>query len=269
MATVKSGKVVIFGAGGPVGAATTTALKGHYTLRCTDAMSLDRIVAEQRRQSASAPLPELLEAPHERAVVDVTDYQQVRDACEGMDAAINLTVLRAGLDKAFAVNTVGAYNVARAAADAGLKRLIHTGPFHTSMSHSADYWQDHQVPDDVPLHPGDDLYALSKYLGGHITRVFAEERGLEVLTFLFCGLRPRQIQPGERGRGAGPFIVSWEDSGESFLYGLRAGDMPTPYEVFFIAAGTPERKFRVDKARRLLGWEAEDTFEELYSMPTR
>ena len=125
---------------------------------------------------------------------------------------------------------------------------------------------DHQVPDDVPLHPGDDLYALSKYLGGHITRVFAEERGLEVLTYLFCGFRPRQVIPGQGG-GVGSFTVSWEDSGESFLYGLRAGDMPSPYEVFFIAAETPDRKYRVDKARRLLGWQAKDTFEALYSRP--
>ncbi|MDA0336202.1 MAG: NAD(P)-dependent oxidoreductase [bacterium] len=266
MATVAGGKVVIFGAGGPVGAATITALKEHYTLRCTDAVALDQIVAEERRQSVTAPLPELLDAPHERTVVDVTSYDQVRAACEGMDAAINLTVLRHVLDKAFAVNTVGAYNVAKAAADAGLRRLIHTGPFHTRMGHHADHWLDHQVPDDVPLHPGDDLYALSKYLGGHITRVFAEERGLEVLTFLFCGFRPRQITP-VKGGGVGPFTVSWEDSGESFLYGLRAGDMPSPYEVFFIAADTPDRKYRVDKARRLLGWQAKDTFEALYRRP--
>jgi nucleoside-diphosphate-sugar epimerase len=264
MATVDEGKVVIFGAGGPVGAATIVALKDHYTLCCTDAMSLDQVVAEDRRQSATAPLPELLDAPHERRVVDVTDYDQVREACEGMDAAVNLTVLRHELDKAFAVNTVGAYNVAKAAADAGLQRLIHTGPFHTRMGHHADHWQDHQVPDDVPLHPGDDLYALSKYLGGHITRVFAEERGLDVITYLFCGFRPRQVPPESHGSGVGSFTVSWEDAGESFLYGLRAGEMPSPYEVFFIAAETPDRKYRVDKARRLLGWQAKDTFESLY-----
>lgn len=267
MATVTTGKVVIFGAGGPVGAATIEALKDHYTLRCTDAMALDQIVAEQRRQSPTAPLPELLAAPHERMVVDVTDYDQVRQACEGMDAAINLTVLRHELNKAFGVNTVGAYNIAKAAADAGLKRLMHTGPFHTRMSHYADHWNDHQVPDDVPLHPGDDLYALSKYLGGHITRVFAEECGLEVLTFLFCGFRPSKVPEKSIGQGVGPFTVSWKDSGESFLYGLRAGDMPTPYEVFFIAAETPDRKFRVDKARHLLGWQAQDTFEEMYRRP--
>jgi hypothetical protein len=267
MATVKDGKVVIFGAGGPVGAATIAALKDHYTLRCTDAVSLDQIVARERRQSLTAPMPELLDAPHERAIVDVTNYAQVRAACEGMDAAINLTVLRHALDKAFAVNLVGAYNIAKAAADAGLRRLIHTGPFHTRLGHQADYWQDHQVPDDVPLHPGDDLYALSKYLGGHVTRVFAEACDLDVITYLFCGFRPRQVGPEGHGSGNASFTVSWEDAGESMRYGLRAGEMPSPYEVFFIAADTPDRKYRVDKAKRLLGWQARDNFEHLYRRP--
>ena len=36
MATVNEGKVVLFGAGGPVGASAIAALKDHYTLRVTD-----------------------------------------------------------------------------------------------------------------------------------------------------------------------------------------------------------------------------------------
>ncbi|MFH1571044.1 MAG: NAD(P)-dependent oxidoreductase, partial [Gemmatimonadota bacterium] len=202
--------------------------------------------------------------PHETQVVDVSRYDQVVEACRGMDAAINLTVVRPHPERAFMVNMVGAYNVARAAVEFGLKRLIHTGPFHTALNHNADYWHDHQLVDDIPLRPGDDLYALSKYLGWHITRVFAERHGLEVLAFLFCGFRPRQVLPDERGKGIGPFLTSWEDTGESFLYGLRAPQMPNPYEVFFICSNTPDRKHRVDKAKRLLGWEARDTFEDLY-----
>ena len=94
--------------------------------------------------------------------------------------------------------------------------------------------------------------------------MFSERRQLEVLAYLFCGFRPREVLPGERGKGIGSFLTSWEDTGESFLYGLRAPRMPNPYEVFFICSNTPDRKHRVDKAKRLLGWEARDTFEELY-----
>jgi nucleoside-diphosphate-sugar epimerase len=263
MAAVKKGKVVIFGAGGPVGAAAIEALKEHYTLRVTDVRSMAEIAAAPSPQGPRAPVPELLGAPHENRVVDITKYEQVLEACKGMDAAINLTVVRPHPVLAFTVSMVGAFNLAKAAAECKLKRLIHTGPYHTAMGHTADYWNDFQVVPEVPLHPGDDMYALTKYLGLHITDRFARERGLEVLTYLFCSFRPRQITPEDKG--VHPFVTSWEDTGESFLYGLRAPKMPSPHEVFFICADLPHGKFRADKAARLLKWKAKDTFAELYT----
>ena len=128
-------------------------------------------------------------------------------------------------------------------------------------------WNDFQVEADIPLHPGKDLYAVSKYLGGHITRVFAEREGLEVLTFVYTHFRPREILPEEHGQGMYPYATSWEDTGEAFLYGLRAPEMPSPYEDFFICARLPHDKYRPDKAKRLLGWEAKDCFEALYTRP--
>ena len=264
MATVREGKVVIFGAGGPVGATAIGALKDHYTLRSTDVRPMEEICREESPQGPRAPVPELLGPPHENHVVDIAVYDQVLEACEGMDAIINVSVVRPHPVRAFTVNMVGAYNVAKAAVACGVKRLIHTGPFHVSLGHDADYWNDFGVVDDVPLHPGDDLYALTKYLGGEISRTFTQRCPLEVLTFLYCGFRPAEVRPDERGKGVGTFTVSWEDTGEAFLYGLRAPEMPQPYEVFFICSPTPDRKHRVDKAKRLLAWEARDTFEELY-----
>src|ERR1700694_2414418 len=97
MAEVMEGKVAIFGAGGPVGAAAARALKEQYTLRLTDVQPIAEIAAEGKPQSPGAPLPEVLPAPHECRVVDVTDYQQVLEAARGMDALINTTVLRSVL----------------------------------------------------------------------------------------------------------------------------------------------------------------------------
>ena len=266
MATVNEGNIVLFGAGGPVGAAAISSLKDHYTLRVTDLMPMEE-VASSPPQSKRAPIPEVLGSPHENRVVDITDYDQVLAACEGMDAAINVSVLRSHPVLAFQVNVVGAYNVAKACVACGVKRLIHTGPFHTSLDHNADYWNDFQLRDDIPLHPGDDLYALTKYLGGHITQVFAEREGLEVLTFIYTHFRPGEVLPEERGRGIHPYSTSWGDTGEAFLYGLRAPEMPSPYETFFICARLPHDKYRPDKAKRLLGWEAKDRFEGLYTRP--
>ena len=263
MATVNEGKVVLFGAGGPVGASAIAALKGQYELRVTDLRPMAEVAAAPP-QSPRAPIPEVLGPPHENRVVDITDYAQVRAACEGMDAAINVSVVRPHPVLAFQVNMVGAYNVAKACGACGVKTLIHTGPFHTSLDHNADYWHDFQVEADIPLHPGADLYALSKYLGGHITHVFAEREGLEVLSFVYTHFRPRAVRPEEQGRGVHPYTTSWEDTGEAFLYGLRASEMPSRYENFFICAQLPHDKYRPDKAKRLLGWEAKDRFEALY-----
>ena len=266
MATVKTGRVVLFGAGGPVGAAAIASLKDHYTLRVTDLKPMEEVAASPP-QNPRAPIPEVLGAPHENRVVDIVDYDQVLAACEGMDAAINVSVLRPHPVLAFKVNMVGAYNVAKACVACGIKRLIHTGPFHTSLNFDADYWNDFQLYDDIPLHPGDDLYALTKYLGGHITRVFAEREGLEVLTFIYTSFRPGKVLPEERGKGLHPYSTSWEDTGEAFRYGLQAPPMPSPYETFFICSHLPHDKYRPDKAKRLLGWEAQDGFEALYTRP--
>ena len=265
MAAITEGNIAIFGAGGPVGAAAARALRDHYPLRLTDVRPIAEIIAEGKPQSPGAPLPELLPAPHECRVVDVTDYAQVREAARGMEALINCTVIRQVLAPAFQVNLIGAYHVARAAAELGIRRIIHTGPWHTHLGHNADYWWDFDVPEDAPLRPGGDLYALSKFLGGEVMRVFAERHGLEVLTFLFCDFRPGDGRTRSRGGGCGPFVVSWEDAGEAFLYGLRAAALPRPCEPFFIGAPTPHHKFPPLKARRLLGWEARDRLERLWS----
>src|SRR3954469_23412693 len=119
MPPVTQGKVALFGAGGPVGAAAARALRDHYTLRITDIRPIAEINAAGKPQSPGAPLPEVLPPPHECRVVDISDYGQVLEAARGMDALINVSVLRHELVPAFRVNLIGAYNVARAAVELG------------------------------------------------------------------------------------------------------------------------------------------------------
>src|SRR4051812_12099890 len=101
MPPVNEGKVAIFGAGGPVGAAAARSLRDHYRLRLSDVRPIAEIAAEGKPQSPGAPLPEGLPAPHETRVVDVSDYSQVLDAARGMDALVNVSVLRHVLVPAF------------------------------------------------------------------------------------------------------------------------------------------------------------------------
>ncbi len=266
MRAVSAGKVCIFGSGGPVGAAAQEALKGDYTLRLTDIRDV-RDVIDAGPQSAGAPLPTVPEAPHEWVQVDVSNYDQVVAAADGMDALINASVLRHDPSRSFMVNTVGAFNVMKAAVTCGIKKVIHTGPRHTRLSFEGDYWSDFGVTDEAPLHPGSDLYALSKCLGGEIVRTFAERHDLDVITFLYCAFRQGDGGNAPDGAGAHPFTISWEDTGDPFAYALRADRLPNNYEVFDILADLPHGKFGTSKAERLLGWKPKHNFERLFRMP--
>ena len=168
---VEPRRVVVFGAGGPVAAATTEELADDHLLRLTDVRPLAEIIADGKRQKPGSPAPRLLAAPHEARVVDVTDPGQVRDAVAGMDAIVNSTVVRHDPVEAFRVNTLGAYNIVRAAVATGARRIVQTGPQHVTLTGPAGYWDDFDLSEDLPGRPGALLYTLTKYLGHEICRI--------------------------------------------------------------------------------------------------
>jgi nucleoside-diphosphate-sugar epimerase len=253
-------RVVLFGAGGPLAAVTTEALAHDHVLRLTDARPLADIVAANKPQSAGSPLPRVLEPPHETRVVDVTDPGAVHDACRDMDAIVNCTVVRPHPVEAFRVNTIGAYNVMRAAAALGIRRVVHTGPQQVTLRYPAGYWYDFDLADDVPSRPGANLYILTKFLGQEICRIFAEEHELEVPTLLFSSF-VNPATPAPEPLGAFPFSVSWEDAAQAMRLALRAPSFPRPFEVFHILADLPHGKYSNDKAKRLLKWQPRDRLE--------
>lgn len=256
-------RVVVFGAGGPLAAATTPLLAASYTLRATDLRSLRAIAADPRTAVPGRPVPPLLAPPHELREVDVTDPAQVMAACAGMDAIVNCSVVRPHPVNAFLVNTIGAYNIARAAVAHDIRRVVQTGPQQVTMDRPGGYWWDFDVPDDAPARPGSLLYSHSKYLGQEILRIFAENHSLEVPVLLFS----RFVDPGVNRPnidGMFPMTVSWRDAALAIRCALEAPALPSPCEVFHILANLPHGKYRNEKAKRLLGWQPQDTLEHLW-----
>ena len=100
-------RVLILGATGYLGPHVVKALENEYVLRLTD-------------------IKESSWEEHEYLQVDVSDPEQVLRAAEGMDAIINLSVLRWDPEQAFDVNTRGTYNVLTAAQTHGIRRIINT-----------------------------------------------------------------------------------------------------------------------------------------------
>lgn len=256
--------IVIFGAGGPVAAAAASELSTDYTLRLTDGRPIAEIAAAGAHpgQNPGAPVPAPLGAPHECRVVDVTSPDEVMAACEGMDAILNCTVIRRDPAGAFRVNTLGAYNVVRAAVAHGIRRVIHTGPQLVTLHGEVDYSADYDIPADAPPRPGRHLYGHSKYLGQEICRVFADSYGLEIPVLLFSEfIQPETGQP----RPLYPFAVSWRDAARAIRRALEMPALPSPYEVLHVNADLPHGKHTNRKAKEVLGWRPRDDLRHMWS----
>ena len=258
-------KVVIFGAGGPLAAASAAELAGSYDLRLSDVRPLAEIAARAEPQFPGAPLPRVLGAPHECQVVDVCDFDAVLAACAGMDAVVNCSVMRHDPAAAWRVNVLGAYNVLRAAVAHGIRRVVHTGPYQIAPLGPTSYIWDYDVPDDAPPRPGSDhalqLYFHSKYLAQELCRVFADQHGLEVPALLFAQF----VNPDLPADDVYAFAVSWGDAARAVRCALEVEGLPTPYEVLHITASLPHGVFPNHKARQVLGWSPRDSLAEFWA----
>jgi nucleoside-diphosphate-sugar epimerase len=249
-------KIVLYGVGGPVGEAAIAELEQHHELRLADIRPPDQPhprLADGGRRAADWP-----KRPHRRehafVQVDVTDPEQVLAAAEGMDAIVNLSVIRPDPVMSFRVNMLGAYNVMRAAVARGIRRVVHTGPEVIING----YWNDFDVTVEAPPRPGTNYYLLTKYLGQEVVRSFAEHHALEVVALYFHVFQPSDAP--EPLRGASPFLVSWEDTGRAFRAAVEAPPLPNRYEPFIIGGDLPHGKFSAEKAKRLLGWRPQHAF---------
>ena len=91
-----------------------------------------------------------------------------------MDAIVNCSVLRDDEVKSFRINAVGPLNMARAAVEFGIRRIVQTSPLlHLVNGHGSHLW-DYQIPVEAASRPYASFYFLTKYLGNEILHVFAE-----------------------------------------------------------------------------------------------
>ena len=238
-------KVLIFGANGYLGPHVVKALEPYHQLRITDIK------------------PPSSKSPHEFRNVDIASLEQVRRAADGMDAVINLAVLRGDRKLAFDVNTLGCYNMMLAAVEHGIRRVINTGP-HLVVSGLPYERFDFAITPDSPPQPGTHLYGLSKSLGQEVCRVFTQHHDIYVQEYLFYSFRDMTNLP--RGTDATPFSISWGDAGEAFRLGLDIdlAKLPSRCEIFFVFADMPHGKYANAKAEQILGLRCRDDLSPLW-----
>jgi UDP-glucose 4-epimerase len=242
--------VLVIGANGYLGPHVVQALAPRHHLRITD---------------IKPPPPEIRAAleDHEFLNVDATSADQVMRAASGMDAIINLSVVRRDRTFAFRVNALGCYNIMQAAVEHNIRRVINTGPHFTIAGPGYERF-DHAIPPDAPPHPGTGLYPLTKSLGHEICRAFTLTHDIYVQNYLFYNLREaEQLKPGVGGVS---FTISWADAAEAFRLGLEIelARLPSKCEVFFLFGNSPQTRFLNDKAERVLGFAPKDDVSVLW-----
>ena len=237
-------KVAIYGANGAMGPHVIKALEGEHELRLSDVNDLEG-------------------SPHEYRKIDVADLDAVVDAAEGMDAIINLSVLRDHRKIAFDVSMRGCYNVMTAAVTHGVRRVVNTGPHFTLAGATYERF-DYDVGPDIPAQPGTNLYALTKSLGHEICRVFTRNHDVYVMGLFFYNFRPEESQLGQ---DLTPYSVTWEDTGRAFASALAVDleTLPSRWESFFVFADLPHHKFSNEKVKRLLGWRPTSDLREFWT----
>jgi len=237
-------KVLVLGAAGWVGRPVVRELGKYHELVLADIVPTD--------------------SPHPFIQTDVTVPDQVLRACEGVDAAINLTVFREETQKAFDVNVRGAYNVLHAAAKQGVRRVVHSGPTPHAGRCPGDYANDFGVTEDCPPRPGADRYLLTKFLAEEICRSFALQRRLSVV----C-IRLYVFSQDARARFVLPETVHEDDLAVAFRLAVEVQDLPSRFEIFQIYCDNPTGRAPIDKAKRLLGFAPRVNYEHVWRRAPR
>ncbi|MFH1570473.1 MAG: NAD(P)-dependent oxidoreductase [Gemmatimonadota bacterium] len=234
-------KVLFLGASGLIGPYVTPGLEADYDLILTDVK------------------PHPLGVPVRQ--VDIRSYAQVLEAARGADAIANFTVVRGDPTDSFLVNTLGAWNVARAAVELGIRKIVHTGPQSVRPAYEHEFGLD-----EAPGAPGSGYYGVTKWLGREICRTWAENCGLQIISFVFAGLGPSP--EGLQVKEDIPFFrVVWEDLQHACRLALELETVPGGFQEFNLFSYPANGKYTLDKARRILGFEPTRRWEEYFRRP--
>jgi nucleoside-diphosphate-sugar epimerase len=124
-----------------------------------------------------------LQAGEETVAADVTDYDAMAKACQGVDAVLHLggISLEAPFEDVLAVNVAGTQNLLRAAVEAGVPRVL-----LASSNHAAGFYRRRQVPpgsdglpDEAPARP-DSFYGWSKAAIESLGSLYHSRYGIDV-----------------------------------------------------------------------------------------
>jgi nucleoside-diphosphate-sugar epimerase len=248
--------VLVTGSSGLIGGVVIRTLGDRYTFTGLD-----------RTQPADAP-----DIP--TTVADVSDFNAIRPAFNGMDAVVHLAAdasMQASWESVLTNNIVATYNVFEAARQAGVQRLIFASSNHAvgMFELDAPYARIRQgnyaglAPGTVPrvdhtvrIRP-DGYYGVSKAYGEAMGAYYAENFGMSVIC-LRIGTVNRHDSPQRDVRHMATWL-SHRDLAQLVDRCLSVEGVR--FEIFYGVSGNTWRIWDIEHARRVLGYAPQDNAE--------
>lgn len=177
---------------------------------------------------------------------DILDFDAVKRATQGQDAVIHLAAALVAHklpdELLVRTNVMGTWHVFAAAAEAGVRKVVHTssetatGVVFADPSRPPLYLP---VDEDHPLNPAEP-YGTSKAMSEKIAKMFALRGGMTVTVIRPTLVATETIAPKLDALGTDPRNIDlwgWADPEDvAQAYRLALGLRGSPYDVFFISA---------------------------------
>lgn len=237
--------VLLTGSEGRVGRAILDGLTDAYEWRMLD-----------REPPAEDP-------PGEFFVADIVDYEDVREAMEGVGTVIHLAGdprPEAPWDSVLRNNIDGTHTVMQAAVDAGVGKFAFASSNHAVGAYETEArTPDIYRPDDEFLLDGRELprpgnrYGVSKATGETLGRFFHDEHDLSVVCVRIGNLTKDQ-PPRDYERGQAMWL-SHRDCAHLFERCLEA---EYDYEIVYGISDNDRKYYSIERAREVLGYDPQD-----------
>jgi len=237
-------RVLLTGAAGRIGSAFFVAAAKRYRFRLAD-----RAVDDLESR-----------AGHEVIALDVADPAACRAACDGVDVVVHLAAdpsPEADFYGSLLENNVkGTYNVFRAAADAGCRRVVFASSIHVVVGHPPEQ----VVEPDAPVRPLN-MYGVSKCFGEAVAACFARAEGLSSIAIRIGAYEAPWVRATPTPDWLSAYI-SVRDMNQLLVRAIEAPDID-----FAIVHGISDNRIKrldLTETRALLGYDPQDDGFALY-----
>jgi nucleoside-diphosphate-sugar epimerase len=200
---------------------------------------------------------------HGTMAFDIADPAACHQACAGIDTVVHLAAdpsPEAPFYGALLENNIqGTYNILRAAADNGCRRVVYASSAHAV----AGYPHDVQVHPNMPVWPVNP-YSVSKCFGEALARSLADQDGLSAICVRIGYYEPPPSARPLSWRELSLF-VSARDLNQLLVCCIEATAVP-----FAIVHGLSDNRFKaldISSARQLLGYAPQDDAFVLFGVP--